>query len=230
MTENRSKELAAREALKLVRSGMTVGLGTGSTATFFIQQLGEALAKKSLDKIVGVPTSVQSEELARSLKIPLVEFSKQHPTCDLTIDGADEIDDRLNLIKGLGGALLREKIVAQNSKQLIIIADESKRVARLGSKCSLPVEVTRFAHVSHEMFLRSLGCEPVLRLKADKTPYVTDNSNYIYDCRFKPDIPDPLKLAGQLNTRAGIVDHGMFLRLAVRAFIGMNDGTVEMIQ
>lgn len=230
MAENRSKELAAREALKLVRSGMTIGLGTGSTATFFIQQLGEARAGKLLERIICIPTSVQSEQLARSLDIPLVDFSRQHPACDMTVDGADEIDDRLNLIKGLGGALLREKIVAQNSKRLIIIADESKRVARLGSRCPLPVEVTQFAQNSHELFLKSLGCEPVLRLMPDKSPFVTDNGNFIFDCHFHPDIPDPLKLARQLNTRAGIVEHGLFMGLATRAFIGMNNGTAEMIQ
>ncbi|HQY89342.1 MAG TPA: ribose 5-phosphate isomerase A [Tepidisphaeraceae bacterium] len=225
MQDSQSKRLAAQEALKLIRSGMTVGLGTGSTATIFIQLLGEALAQKKLANIIGVPTSVQSDQLARSLGIPIVEFSHDHPVCDVTIDGADEIDDGLDLIKGLGGALLREKVVAQNSRKLVIIADESKRVSKLGTRGQLPVEVTKFALSAHEMYLESLGCTPTLRRAKDGSPFVTDNGNHIFDCKFQNGIEDAPKLAEQLSTRAGIVEHGLFIGLATQAFIGMSDGT-----
>ncbi len=220
------KEIAARAALEHVRSGMTVGLGTGSTATLFIEVLGQAIASGRLSDVVGVPTSVQSDQLARSLKIPLVDFSER-PRCDVTIDGADEIDPRLDLIKGLGGALLREKIVAQNSDKLIIIADESKRVLRLATRSPLPVEVTRFALVAHERFLRSLGCEPALRRAPDGLPFETDNGNYILDCRFSQGISDAPALAQKLSMRAGIVEHGLFIGLASVALIATESGVVN---
>lgn len=221
------KRLAAAEALKLVSSGMKLGLGTGSTATHFIELLGEALATGTLRDIVAVPTSVGSELLAREKRIPLADFASVE-TCDLTVDGADEIDPELRLIKGLGGALLREKIVAQNSKRLVIIADDSKRVAKLGTKSPLPVEVIGFASEAHERFLRSLGCEPTIR-RAGGMVFTTDNGNRIYDCRFANGIDDAASLAGRLSQRAGIVEHGLFLGMAERAIIARADGTVETV-
>jgi ribose 5-phosphate isomerase A len=206
------KERAARAAIEYVRSGMTIGLGTGSTAQVFIDLLGAKLAAGELSDIRGIPTSVRSEEQARKLGIEIVDFSTAEQ-CDVTIDGADEVAPNLDLIKGLGGALLREKVVAQNSKKLIIIADESKRVSQLGTKSPLPVEVTKFSHESTERFLRSLGCTPTLRQGADAKPYVTDNGNYIYDCRFNG-ITDPAKLNEQLKSRAGIVETGLFIGIA----------------
>lgn len=223
------KRLAAAEALTLVQSGMKLGLGTGSTATHFIELLGEALAAGTLRDIVAVPTSVGSELLAREKRIPLADFSAV-ASCDLTVDGADEIDPSLQLIKGLGGALLREKIVAQNSKRLIIIADHTKLVAKLGTKSPLPVEVIGFANEAHERFLRSLGCEPVIRRTSGGMVFVTDNGNHIFDCRFADGISDAASIARQLAGRAGIVEHGLFLGLAERAIVAQADGSVRTMQ
>jgi ribose 5-phosphate isomerase A len=222
------KRLAAAEALKLVSSGMKLGLGTGSTATHFIELLGEALAAGTLRDIVAVPTSIGSELLAREKRIPLADFASV-AACDLTVDGADEVDPQLRLIKGLGGALLREKIVAQNSKRLVIIADGSKLVTKLGTKSPLPVEVIGFANEAHERFLRSLGCEPVIRRTSGGMVFTTDNGNHIFDCRFANGIDDPKKLAEQLASRAGIVEHGLFLGMAERAIVAKDDGSVTTL-
>lgn len=211
------KARAASAAVDLIESGMTVGLGTGSTAEHFLQQLGAAIADGRLRGIHGVATSLQSERRARQLHIPLISLD-ECAAIDITVDGADEIDPSLNLIKGLGGALLREKIVAQNSRRLIIIADASKRVVRLGTRSPLPVEVAVFGHEVHEPFLRSLGCDPVLRRVAGNI-FVTDNGNVVYDCRFAAGIDRPDALADALRGRAGIVEHGLFLDLAETALI-----------
>ena len=216
------KQLAAEAALPLVKSGMIVGLGTGSTADFFLKALGDALAAGKLKNIRGVPTSVQSDRRARELGIPLTTLAEcPHP--DITVDGADEVDPQLNLIKGLGGALLREKIVAQASKTLVIIADQSKTVSTLGTRCPLPVEVAPFCYEVHASFLKSLGADPVLRRNADGNPYVTDNGNYIFDSRFTA-IADPAGLQRTLKDRAGIVESGLFIGLATTAFIATDDG------
>ena len=156
------KQRAAEAALTHIRSEMVVGLGTGSTADFFLVALADAISQEKLRDIQGVPTSRQSELRARQLDIPLTTLAGC-PRPDVTVDGADDVDPALNLIKGLGGALMREKIVAQNSAKLIIIADASKRVNALGEKSPLPVEVAPFAHETHEKYLRDLGCEPALR-------------------------------------------------------------------
>jgi ribose 5-phosphate isomerase A len=206
------KQHAAEAALAHLRDNMTVGLGTGSTADFFLQALAAHLRDGRLRNIKGIPTSRQSESRARELNIPLTTLA-EHPDVDLTVDGADEIDPHLNLIKGLGGALLREKIVAQNSARLIIIADESKLVKTLGTKSPLPVEVTPFAHEAQVRFLQSLGATPTLRANPDGSPFVTDNHNHIYDCRFAS-IPHPAELQLALKQRAGIVESGLFLGIA----------------
>lgn len=220
------KQNAARAALAHVRSGMTLGLGTGSTAKWFIEYLAAELKAGRLTGIRGVPTSVQSDDQATSLGIPLVDFT-QVEQCDLTVDGADEVGPGLTLIKGLGGALLREKIVAQNSKRLIIIADESKVVQRLGSKSPLPVEITPFSRPASERFLRSLGCTPVLRKRATGQEYITDNGNMIFDCRFER-ITDAGELDRTLRSRAGIVETGLFVGIAALAIIGTADGHREI--
>lgn len=220
------KQRAAQAALQYVASGMTVGLGTGSTADFFLQALGDAIRTGSLRDIKGLPTSMQSERRARELGIPLTTF-RESPSPDVTIDGADEVDPNLNLIKGLGGALLREKIVAQNSKQLIIIADASKQVEALGTRAPLPVEVTQFGHEAQILFLKQLGCEPTLRRRADNEPYETDNCNLIYDCRFLR-IADPEHLERRLRSRAGIVESGLFLNLANVALIGRGENVTVL--
>jgi ribose 5-phosphate isomerase A len=222
-----SKMLAARTALKLVHNKMTVGLGSGSTATLFIEALGQALQSGDLRDVVGIPSSVPSERLARAVGIPVVDF-ETHDHCDVTIDGADEFDPSLDLIKGLGGALLREKIVAQHSRQLVIIVDESKRVDRLGQKSPLPVEVTPFALAAHERFLRALGATPTLREK-DGKPYLTDNGNYIFDCRFADGIGDVRGLAIALAGQAGIVEHGLFIGLASSVIVADASGGVQTI-
>jgi ribose 5-phosphate isomerase A len=221
------KQRAAEAALELIQNGMVVGLGTGSTADFFLQALAAALHRGVLRDLRGVPTSLRSQQRSLELKIPLVELADApHP--DLTVDGADEVDDHLNLIKGLGGALLREKIVAQNSRKLVIIADASKRVHRLGTHAPLPVEVARFAHRAHEPFLRNLGCEPTLRTAPDGAPFQTDNDNYIYDCRFPRGIDHPEALEQALRHRAGIVETGLFLNLAAAAFIADADQVIRL--
>lgn len=221
------KQRAAEAAMEYVRDGMIIGLGTGSTADFFLQALAAALRTGRLRDIRGIPTSRQSEDRALELGIPLIEPAPGQ-TPDITIDGADEIDPQLNLIKGLGGALLREKIVAQSSKQLIIIADSAKRVSQLGTKAPLPVEVVKFGHDLQAAFLKTLGCEPVLRRGADGNPFVTDNGNYIYDCRF-PVIPDPAALEQSLATRVGIVESGLFIGIAAIALIA-DDQKVDTLR
>lgn len=220
-----AKELAGKAALRFVQNDMLVGLGTGSTATKFILALGEALRTGQLKGVRGIPTSRKSEELANQLGIPIVTFA-QHQRTAICVDGADEIGPGLHLIKGLGGALLREKVVAQNSDQLIIIADAGKEVSALGTKCPLPVEVTIFGHETQPAFFRTLGAEPTLRAAADGKPYITDNGNYIFDCRF-PSIPDPARLEDQLKQRAGIVETGLFIGMAKIAVIADGDTARE---
>jgi ribose 5-phosphate isomerase A len=207
-----AKERAGQAALAYVRDGMTVGLGTGSTARFFIDALGQAIREGRIKGIGGIPTSIRSEEQARHLGIPVVTFADK-PMIDVTVDGADEIGPGLNLIKGHGGAMLREKIIAQNSRRLVIIADESKKVAVLGTRFPVPVEVIRFGTEASERFLRSLGCVAALRKMENGQPFVTDNGNYIYDCKF-PRIDDPRSLQEKLAHRAGIVETGLFLDMA----------------
>ena len=216
------KQRAAEAAVSYVRDGMIVGLGTGSTADYFLQSLSTALKSGKLRDLRGVPTSRQSEERARQLGIPLATLA-ECASPDITIDGADEVDPNLDLIKGLGGALLREKVVAQNSKQLVIIADASKIVRYLGEKAPLPVEVTIFGHEVQEGFLRSLGCVPTLRRGGDGNAFITDNGNHIYDCRF-PRIENAAQLEAKLKSRAGIVETGLFLSLARVVLVGTDRG------
>ena len=182
------KQIAAAKAVEAVQSGMVLGLGTGSTTRYATEMIGERLCDGRLHDIVGVPTSSATEKLAKQVGIPLTTL-KDHPVLDLTIDGADEVDPDLVLIKGLGGALLYEKIVARASRQEIIIVDESKLVQVLGTRSPLPVEVIPFGWGTYMDTLRSFGCEPVLRMQGTQ-PYVTDEGNYILDCRFKR-IDDP---------------------------------------
>jgi len=221
------KQRVAEAALDYVQSNTTIGLGTGSTADLFLSALAAALRTGRLRNVRGVPTSTQSERRAAELGIPLTTLA-QCPHLDVTIDGADEISPTLDLIKGLGGALLREKIVAQNSRRLIIIADASKRVQTLGIKAALPVEVTPFGHEAHEPFFKSLGCNPKLRASPDGISFITDNGNYIYDCRF-PSIPEPDVIEAALARRAGLVEWGLFLGMANIALIA-DDIRVETMR
>lgn len=220
------KQRAAEAAMTFVQDGMIVGLGTGSTADFFLQALSQALRTGSLRDIHGVPTSLRSQHRAQELGIPLVCLESGRP--DVTIDGADEVTPALELIKGLGGALLREKIVAQNSHHLVIIADVSKRVERLGTHSPLPVEVAEFAHPTHVRFLKDLGAAPTLRKAPDGAIFHTDNGNVIYDCRFPDGIEDAPKLQAALRARAGIVETGLFLDIAAVALIADEDEVMQI--
>ena len=220
------KQRAAEAALAYVRDGMVVGLGTGSTADFFLVALGQAVRSGRLRGIRGVPTSLRSEHRARELDIPLATLA-DCPRPDVTVDGADEVAPDLDLIKGLGGALLREKIVAQNSAKLVIIADAGKSVPKLGTKSKLPVEVAKFAHETHAPYLRSLGAHPAVRKGKEGTPFETDNGNYIYDCAFAGGISDPSALEVALRARAGVVETGLFLRIASVALIAGPAGVEE---
>jgi ribose 5-phosphate isomerase A len=222
------KQRAAEAAIKFVKDGMVVGLGTGSTADLFLQALAAALRDGRVNNVRGVPTSRQSERRAQHLNIPLTTLAESpHP--DVTIDGADEVDPRLDLIKGLGGALLREKMVAQDSKKLVIIADAGKSVAKLGTQAMLPVEVVPFAHEAQAAFLRTLGATPTLR-RAQEAVFVTDNGNYIYDCRFPAGIDDPAELDLQLRRRAGVVETGLFVGMAHVALVAEDERVDERVR
>jgi ribose 5-phosphate isomerase A len=211
-TLTRMKQKAAYRAVEFVKSGMVVGLGTGSTHKFALQRMADLLKRKQLEHIWGIASSFETEKMANALGIPLTTF-EYHLNIDLTIDGADEIDPDLNMIKGAGGALLKEKILQQASRRVIIIADESKLSPRLGTQSSLPVEVIPFAVNTEENFLQSLGASVSLRVNMDGSPYRTDQDNLILDAKFGP-IPDLKKLAVLLNERAGIAEHGLFLGTA----------------
>jgi ribose 5-phosphate isomerase A len=208
------KRQAALKAVEFVQSGMIVGLGTGSTAVHATHAIGEMLADGRLHHILAIPTSQTTAQQAQQAGIPLTTFN-EHPEVDITIDGADEIDPHLNLIKGLGGALLREKIVAVASQRVIIISDERKRVSQLGSRAPVPVEVIRFAQQPVTHYLQSLGARVVLRQTNDET-FITDEGNIILDCHFGP-INEPQQLAQAIRQRPGVVEHGLFLNLATMA-------------
>ena len=215
------KRKAAVRAVEFIKSGMVIGLGTGSTANFAIKQIGENIQSGKLQNVVGIPSSERSEILARELNIPLAELENQ-PAIDLTIDGADEVDPDLNLIKGGGGALLREKIIAQASSRNIIIVDESKLSPRLGTRWALPIEVVPFACRTEQIFLESIGGSATLREGDGNSPYRTNQGNYILDADFGP-ITDPAGLVSRLNERAGIVEHGLFLGLATDIIVADKD-------
>lgn len=216
-----SKRIAAERAVEYVKDGMIVGLGTGSTAYWAIQKIGQRV-KEGLH-IHAIATSAASEELARELGIPLLSFA-DIDTIDVTIDGADEVDSHWNLTKGGGGALLREKIVASASKELIIIVDESKIVKQLGA-FPLPVEIIPFGYEMTIKKLQKLGAEPVLRKTGDHV-YKTDNGNCIADCRFGK-IANPKELNQALNLITGVVDNGLFVEMATHVIVGYMDGSVR---
>ena len=209
MANDAEKEVAARASLKYVRDGQVVGLGTGSTATIAIRLLGE-LVRGGL-KIRGIPTSIASRDLAMQLGIPLTTFDEVQQI-DVTIDGADEFDPALNLIKGGGGAMLREKVVASATKQQVIVTDSSKQVQMLG-KFPLPVEVIGFAEPLVTKEISDLGARVVQRKDSVGKPYLTDEGHHILDCHFG-EIPDPAALARMLSDMPGIVEHGLFVGMA----------------
>jgi len=196
---------------------MVVGLGHGSTAILAVRRIAQLLHDGQLVDILGVPCSLEVEEEARRLGIPLTTL-KEHPVVDLTIDGADEVDPKLDLIKGGGGALLREKIVAQASQREMIVVDESKLSPALGTRWALPVEVAPFGWRSQQAYIQSLGASVVLRESSDGAPFRTDQGNLLLDCSFGP-ISEPIRLATKLSQRAGVVEHGLFLGLATDVIV-----------
>lgn len=213
----RYKQVAAERAVALVQSGMVVGLGTGSTSVFAIRRIGALLGTGALRDVAGVPTSTAAEAEARKCGVPIVDLERAQEV-DLTIDGADEVDPTLDLIKGGGGALLREKIVAQASRREVIVVDESKLSPRLGTHWPLPIEVIRFGWRAQVLFLESLGARVELRSDPDGAPLPTDQGNLVLLARFGP-IAAPAQLAERLAARAGIVEHGLFLGLATDLII-----------
>jgi ribose 5-phosphate isomerase A len=215
------KQMAAAAAVDEIESGMIVGLGTGSTAAPMVDELGRRLRSGQLGQIIAVPTSEKTARQAESLHIPLATLNEQ-PRIDLTIDGADEIDPQVDLIKGLGGSLLREKIVAAASARMIIIADQRKLVDRLGSRSPLPVEVIPFAERPVTDFLRSLGSRPVKRYVEDEV-FITDEGNILLDCHFG-ELPDPFRLSQTIIAQPGVVDHGLFLGMATMAIVATDAG------
>lgn len=217
------KKLVAETAVETyVKDGMNVGLGTGSTAYFAIKKIGD-LVSQGYD-LTCVATSVQSEELAKECGIKVVDLDDVDKL-DVTIDGADEVDPKMQLIKGLGGALLREKIVAAATVKEIIVVDETKLVDTLGTKSPLPVEVLRFGHEHTKYALEKQGCNAVLRMK-DGKPFVTDGGNYIYDCRFE-NIAQPFFLESRIDIIPGVVENGLFLNTAFDVIVCKHDGTIE---
>jgi ribose 5-phosphate isomerase A len=220
------KKEAAEYAVRYVQSGMTVGLGTGSTAIFAIRHIGALLQSGELKDIIGFATSKASWDAAVELNIPMMTEDLPK-NIDVTIDGADEVDPLLNLIKGGGGALLREKLVAQASAREIIVVDESKLSPRLGTKHVLPIEVLPFGWKSQARFLESLGAKYVVRQTPDGKDYHTDQGNFILDCDFGP-IADAEKLAFALEHRAGIVEHGLFLGLTHNVVVAGSSGIREL--
>jgi len=206
------KSRAAHAAVEQIRDGMVLGLGSGTTVAHALQRLAELLQTGRIDNVCGVPSSTQTEKQARQLGIPLTSLDRQ-PILDLTIDGADEVDPELNLIKGGGGALLREKVLAQASRRTVFIVDQSKLSPGLGSHWPLPVEVIDFAVRSIENYLTSIGASVELRRTAEGNPFRTDQNNVILDAHFGP-IENAGRLASKLADRAGIVAHGLFLNMA----------------
>jgi len=222
MANDQEKEAAARASLRFVNDGDIVGLGSGSTAECAIRLLGERL--KSGLRIRGIPTSVRSKELAASLGIPLTTLN-DYQQIDVTIDGADEFDPELRLIKGGGGALLREKIIASASKKVVIVADSSKQVQVLG-KFPTPVEVIPFAQALIANKITALGASVTLRQYVDENPFVTDDGHRILDCRFGQ-IPDPPTLAHTLSDMPGVVEHGLFINMVNVVLMGKGDEVME---
>lgn len=217
------KRAAAERAVELIEDGMSLGLGTGSTARHVLQVIAERRKRGELRDIRGVPTSEATRRLASELSIPLTTLDDQ-PHLDLAIDGADEVDPDLNLIKGLGGALLWEKIVESAADRLVIVVDESKLVTRLAARAPVPIEVVPFAWSTHVHFLSELGGRATLRRNADNDPFITDSKNYIIDCAFDDGLADPWALDTELQSRPGIVESGLFLDMAESVIVAAEAG------
>lgn len=218
------KKIAGEKAVEHVEAGMVVGLGTGSTAYYAIKKIGEKVNEGLEVKCIA--TSKATEIIARECEIPLSSL-REHPDIDVTIDGADEVDPNLNLIKGMGGALVREKIIASASKKVIIVVDPSKIVDVLGTKSPLPVEVIPFGVNICRKQLQKLGCKAEIRKKYNE-PFISDNGNYIIDCFFTK-IVDAEKLHREINCIPGVVDNGLFLNIADEVIIGTKNGIKKIV-
>lgn len=223
MSQDELKQQAAWEAVALVEPGMTLGLGTGSTARRVLEAIAERRERGELDGIVGVPTSSDTKDYATELGIPLASLAEALHL-DLTLDGADEVDPSLELIKGLGGALLWEKIVAAATDRLVIVVDESKRVETLGTRSPLPVEVVPFGWRTLIEPIQALGAEPKLRETRDGDAFITDGGHYILDCTFAGGIADPYEVEAALHTLPGVVETGLFLGMAETVVVGTESG------
>lgn len=225
MASEELKKQAGEFAVNFIQSGMIVGLGEGSTAIWAIRKIAQELQNGTLQNILGIPCSKNVERIAQALGIPLTTLDA-HPVIDLTIDGADEVDPQFNLIKGGGGALLREKIVAQATRREVIVVDENKLSKLLGTVWAVPIEVLPFGWPSQRRFLESLGGAVSVRQR-DNADYLTDQGNLILDTRFGP-IADPTKLAAQLSERAGIVEHGLFIGLTRDLIVASVEGVKHL--
>jgi len=244
MQTNNLKKIAAERAVEEIKPGMVVGLGTGSTFQFALERIAEKLKSGELYNIVCIPSSDRTEKEANRLGIPLAGLNEickkqnaelrdglgnpKYKIIDVAIDGADEVDENLNLIKGGGGALLKEKIVAQATKKFFVIVDESKLSKHLGEKFYVPIEVIKFAADVEEVFIQSLGAKTSFRKNADGEKYITDEGNYIIDANFGA-IKNVEELAHKLEQRAGIVEHGIFIGMAAKVFCSFSDGSVRII-
>jgi len=223
-----AKKKASLEAVKHIKDGFTIGLGSGSTVAYAIQEIGKRIQQRKL-RILGVPTSHQAMMLAVHCGIPITTLN-EHPQLNLTIDGADQIDRQLNLIKGMGGALTREKIVASATKQFVIVADETKLTEKLGANCAVPVEVLPFALPTVMLKMQEKGGKPVLREAKGKVgPVVTDNGNFIVDVDFGH-INTPKELDSQLKSIPGIIETGLFVQMADIVYVGTRVGTVQKLE
>jgi ribose 5-phosphate isomerase A len=220
------RRAAAARAVEEVEDGMVVGLGSGSTAAFALEALATRIAQGL--RVAGIPTSEAAADLARRLGIPLTSFA-EHGRVDLAIDGADQVErGTLNLVKGLGGALLREKIVACASRRMIVVIDETKLVNRLGGRTPLPVEIVAFGWQIALARLAAIGCAPRLRLAGDQ-PFTTDGGNYIADCAIA-EMPDPAALQGRLLAIVGVVETGLFVDIASQVMVGRPTGVDVMVR
>lgn len=223
-TQDDEKRQVGIAAAEYVRPGMALGLGSGSTVYFFLEELGRRV-KGGLE-VVGIPTSERTAALARDFGIPLATFDDRQEL-DLAVDGADEVDPQLNLVKGHGGALLREKIIAMAARRLVIVVDSSKVSAALGTNMTLPVEVVPFATALARKRLEALGARPTLRQDGGK-PYVTDNGNWLLDCGFAP-MADPARLEAEINRVPGVMDNGLFIDLASEVIVARG-GSIERLE
>ncbi len=220
------KKAAGEKAVDFIRPGMLVGLGTGSTAEFATEELARRIRDGRLSDVTCIPSSLRTGSFAGNLGLKLVDLGAGKKV-DVTIDGADEIDSGFNLIKGGGGALLREKVLAQNSGRNIVVADESKLSRRLGGRFAVPVEVVGFALEAERAYLESLGGEAAVRLAENGAPFLTDQGNLIIDWRFG-EMEDPSYFADRLSARAGMVEHGLFIGTATDLVISFQEGVKHL--